>query len=460
MCSCGTVDAEISMIPDDWRQGEIAIIGLGRSGAAATRFLSKRGLSIYASDSASSAQQSAAAESVTDPRVTVELGGHDLQRIRNAALVVCSPGVPLDAAPLVAARGAGVEIFAELDLAAMFLDDTNLIVVTGTNGKTTTTALIQRILTEGGVFAEVAGNIGRPLIEIAEAGVRPEWVVVEASSFQLHDARHLRPRIGVVTNLSPDHLDRYASAAEYYDDKRRLFHKASEDSTWILNGDDPEVLSLVEGVPGQRRLWSLEQQADAWYDDIRKCLELEKDNLLERNHLALMGDHNVSNALAAALAASAVGVERSAIARGLRSFAPLPHRLEPISVVGGVTWINDSKATNVASVSVALAAMDRRFSLVAGGRPKGESFVRLGELLRQQCTGVAAYGEARSTIEEQIGQYVTVRSVLNFEEAVHCARAMVRNGEAVLLSPGCSSFDQFANYEHRGESFRQLAKAK
>lgn len=447
------------MIPDAWRQGEVAVIGLGRSGAAATRFLSKQGLSIYASDSANSAQQREVADSVSNPAVTVELGGHDLHRIRRAALVVCSPGVPSDAAPLAAARGAGVEILAELDLAAMFLGDTKLIVVTGTNGKTTTTALIQRILTEGGVRAEVAGNIGRPLIEIAEAGVRPEWVVVEASSFQLHDARHLRPRIGVVTNLSPDHLDRYASAGEYYDDKRRLFHEAPQDSTWVLNGDDPEVLSLVEGVPGRRRLWSLERQADAWYDDIRKSLELEKGNLMERKHLALMGDHNVSNALAAALAASAAGVERSAIARGMRSFSPLPHRLEPISVVGGVAWINDSKATNVASVSVALAAMDRRFSLIAGGRPKGESFAPLGELLRRHCAGVAAYGEARSAIEEQIQQYAPVTSVPNFEDAVHCARAMVHDGEAVLLSPGCSSFDQFANYERRGEAFRQLAKA-
>ena len=453
------MDAKVSMIPDVWRRGEVAVIGLGKSGVAATRFFSKWGLSIYASDSASSAQQRAAADSITSSGVTVELGGHDLQRIREAVLVVCSPGVPSDAPPLAAARGAGVEILSEMDLAAMFLGDTKLIVVTGTNGKTTTTALIQRALTEGGMWAEVAGNIGRPLIEIAAADARPEWVVVEASSFQLHDARHLTPRIGVVTNLSPDHLDRYASVSEYYDDKRRLFHNASQDSVWVLNGDDPEVLSLVKGVSGQRRLWSLQQQADAWYDDIRKCLQLENSNLLERSHLALMGDHNVANALAAALAAQAAGVECSAIARGLRSFAPLPHRLEPVSVVGGVTWINDSKATNVASVSVALAAMDRRFALVAGGRPKGESFTQLGELLRPHCTGVAAYGEARSAIEEQIRQYAPVRSMPNFEDAVQCARAMVCDGEAVLLSPGCSSFDQFDNYECRGEAFRRLAKA-
>ena len=273
------------MIPDAWRRGEVAVIGLGRSGVAATRFFSKWGLSIYASDSASAAQQRAAADSVTGSGVTVELGGHDLKRIREAALVVCSPGVPSDAAPLAAARGAGVEILAEMDLAAMFLGDTTLIVVTGTNGKTTTTALIQRILTEGGLSAEVAGNIGRPLIEIAAADERPEWVVVEASSFQLHDARHLNPQIGVVTNLSPDHLDRYASASEYYDDKRRLFQNASQDSTWVLNGDDSEVLSLVKGVSGQRRFWSLQRQADAWYDDIRKCLQLENGTLLERSHL-------------------------------------------------------------------------------------------------------------------------------------------------------------------------------
>ncbi|MFQ5703091.1 MAG: UDP-N-acetylmuramoyl-L-alanine--D-glutamate ligase [Gemmatimonadales bacterium] len=447
------------MIPASWRRGEIAVIGLGKSGAATAEFLSQRGLTVYASDCADTARHRAAAERVARPGITVELGRHDIGRIRRSSLVVCSPGVPPEAEPLVAARSAAVEVLGELDLAALFLDEVKLVVVTGTNGKTTTTALIERILTEAGLDAVAAGNIGSPLIEVAGAEVKPEWAIVEASSFQLHDASHLRPKIGVVTNLAPDHLDRYESVSEYYEDKRRLFLNASADATWVLNRDDARVLSLAERVAGVKRHWSMRQPEDAWYDGDRECLVLGDGDLLQRSHLALLGDHNVANALAASLVACVAGVDPGAIARGLRSFSPLPHRLEPVPSGGSVAWINDSKATNVASVMVAVAAMERCFVLIAGGRPKGESFVELGESLQARCRGVVAYGESRRIIENQVGRFVSVAAVPKFEDAVIRARSLACSGDAVLLSPGCSSFDQFENYQVRGDVFRELVGA-
>jgi UDP-N-acetylmuramoylalanine--D-glutamate ligase len=393
------------------------------------------------------------------PGVTVELGHHDLDRIRHAAAVVVSPGVPPDASPLQAARAAGVEILAELDLAATVLRGTRLIVVTGTNGKSTTTALVGEILLAAGRRAAVAGNIGRPLIALALDSDRPEWAAVEASSFQLHDAPHLTPAVGVLTNLAPDHLDRYASVEEYYQDKRRLFRNASAESTWVLNGDDAAVRSLANGVAGRHREFRLEGRADAWFDAASGWLMLGNDRLIRRKDVPLLGQHNVANALAAALATDASGVPREAIARALREFRGLPHRLESAGEVRGVRWINDSKATNVASTLVALHAMDRSFVLIAGGRHKGEPYTPLGSALKERCRAIVAYGEARALIVADLSAFAPVEEVARFDAAVARAAALARSGEAVLLSPACSSYDQFDNYEERGARFRQLVEA-
>ncbi len=447
------------MIPDAWRRGEVAVVGLGRSGIAATRFLAGQGLRVYASDVADSPSLRAVVTGIGGPTVSVEIGRHDLERIGRSVLVIASPGVPPDAPPLRVARAADREILAELDLAALVLGDAPVIVVTGTNGKTTTTALIAHILVAAGIEAEAAGNIGRPLIEIAGEPDRPEWLVIEASSFQLHDAPHLRPAIGVLTNLSPDHLERYPTVEAYYADKRNLFRNASSGTCWVLNGDDPAVIGLAQGVPGTQRRWSLRQEADAWYDRGPAWLVMSGERLLERAQLPLLGDHNVSNALAAALAASAAWAEVGEAARGLESFRPLPHRLEPLREVAGVLWINDSKATNVSSTTVALAAMSRPFVLIAGGRPKGEAYAPLVPLLEGSCRAVVAYGEGREVIAGELGHVVSVHVAPGFGEAVESARRLAQEGEVVLLSPACASFDQFTDYEERGRTFRELVEA-
>ncbi len=445
------------MIPESWRNGVVAVVGLGKSGVAATKLLAGAGARVYASDAA--AQPDAAIDGLRAlPGVEVQTGGHDLEKIVRAAGVVVSPGVPPDAPPLAAARAAGVEIVSELDLGWRALAGVRAIAVTGTNGKTTTTALVAHLLRVAGLKAEAAGNIGRPLADIAVAGERYQWLAVEVSSFQLHDSPHFAPDIGILTNLAPDHLDRYASIDAYYADKQLLFRNARQESVWVLNADDPAVLQLARGVAGSQPRFSLRKPAEAWYDRASRRLLLGGAELLARDQLALLGDHNVANALAAALAVQEAGLPPGLIAEGLRSFQALPHRLEPVGEFGGVLWINDSKATNIASTVVAIEAMSRPFVLLLGGRHKGEPYTRLGPLLEGRCRLVIAYGEAGPLIEHDLQSVVPMERGTTFADVMERARRAARPGDAVLLSPACSSYDMFKNYEERGATFRRLAQ--
>ena len=444
------------MIPDSWRLGEVAVVGLGRSGSAAAKWLLGHGIQVYASDAASTPAIQAAAHELEKAGASSGVGGHDLDRISQAAAVIVSPGVPPDVPAVAAARNRGVEIVAELDLAVRALGDVPLIAVTGTNGKSTVTALIAHLLCAADRNAVAAGNIGRPLIDVAGDESTPEWLVVEASSFQLHDAPHLAPAIGVLTNLGADHLDRYPDIDAYHADKRLLFRNAKENSIWILNADDAAVHASSEGVPGKRRWWSLVEERDAWYRRGSGRLILDGEAFLDRSEFQLLGDHNVANALAAALAATVAGVDAECIGRGLRSFTALPHRLEPVADRDGIRWINDSKATNVSSTAMALGAMDRPYVLILGGRHKGDAYASLGPLL-DACRLVVAYGEAAPLIAADL-RGVAVEVVPAFDDAVRHAAAQAGYGEVVLLSPACASFDQFADFEERGDRFRRFAE--
>jgi len=451
------------MIPEPWRHGVVAVVGLGKSGVAATKLLAGAGVRVYASDASDHPYGTdALADLGALSGVTLDVGRHDLARIRTAAAVIVSPGVPPEAPPLVAARAAGVPVLSEIDLGfrALAAAGTRFIAITGTNGKTTTTALVAHLLRAAGLHAEAAGNIGRPLADIAVQGDRYQWLAIEVSSFQLHDSPHFAPDIGILTNLAPDHLDRYPAVEAYYADKRQLFRNAGDANVWVLNGDDPAVLELAAGAKGRRLLFSLERPADGWYDRAERRLRLGAKGpaLLARADLGLLGDHNVANALAAALAVHQAGVAPGVIGEGLRSFRALPHRLEPVREVGGVLWINDSKATNIASTVVAAEAMDRPFVLLLGGRHKGEPYTRLGPLLKERCRLVIAYGESGPLVERDLSGQVPLERGTTFEDVVGRARRVARAGDAVLLSPACSSYDMFKNYEERGATFRRLVE--
>jgi UDP-N-acetylmuramoylalanine--D-glutamate ligase len=455
------------MIPAEWRRGEVAVVGSGKSGRAAARLLARDGAKVYVSDAGDSPSLHEAASALASESIAVDVGRHDLGRIARASLVVASPGVPPDAPPLTAARQAGVPIVSEIEIGLRFLGSTRVIAVTGTNGKTTTTALVGHLLRALGRDAVDAGNIGTPLTEIALREQPPEWIALEMSSFQLHDTPGIDPTVGVVTNLSPDHLDRYASVAEYYDDKALLFRNASSRSRWVLNADQRETMSLFTRL-GARELrgetfgFSIERPASAWLDRDANRLMLLDAPLMDRAALALLGDHNVANALAASLAVAvadpAHASNRAAMARGLASFRALAHRLEVVGDFGGVTWINDSKATNVSSTLVAIAGMTRPTVLLLGGRHKGEPYTALAEPLRHAGKAVIAYGEAGPLIARDLAGVVPVEQLGSaFDEVIARARALAAPGDVVLLSPACSSYDMFTNYEERGAVFRRLA---
>ena len=456
--------------------GEVAVVGLGKSGRAAAELLARDGHRVYASDAGAGPAALAAAAALVSYGVDVDVGEHDLGRIARAALVVASPGVPPTAPPLAAARGAGVPVVGEIEVALHYLPGLRYVAVTGTNGKTTTTAIAGQLLRALGRDAVDAGNIGTPLAELALRERPPEWAALELSSFQLHDTPSVRPTVGVVTNLAPDHLDRYPSVDAYYGDKARLFANAGAESRWVLNADDPETLALPrrvgrEPLAGETFTFSLRPVGgDAFLGPVpgepAAHLWVLGAPLLRRDEFPLLGDHNVANALAAALAVMAAdpehrtGEARERIAGALRSFHALPNRMEVVGTFGGVTWINDSKATNVSSTRVAVEGMRQPYVLLLGGRHKGEPYTSLAEPFARYGRRVLAYGEAGPEVARDLVGRAPVE-VLGSDFAAVCARAreLARPGDAVLLSPACSSFDMFANYEARGAAFRALAAA-
>jgi UDP-N-acetylmuramoylalanine--D-glutamate ligase len=447
------------------RRGEISIIGLARSGRAAARLLATRGNKVYASDSGDDASLAKVSAELTALGVAVDVGRHDLERLRRSALVVASPGVPPDAPPLVAARNAGVPIASEIEIGLLFLRKQRYIAITGTNGKTTTTSLTARLLEAAGKTAVAAGNIGTPLTEIALQDKPPEWIALEVSSFQLHDTPSIDPTIGLLTNLSANHLDRYESKEEYYADKALLFRNATARSRWISNADDPDSERMLARVIGDHRRFSVTKPADAWFDRPADMLMVLRHQLIKRSDLPLLGDHNVANALAASLAvilADTANQEPAAIQRmgdALRQFNALEHRIEPVATKDGVLWINDSKSTNVASTLVALRGMSRPTVLLLGGRHKGEPYSGLADELRRTARAVIAYGESGPVVEADLEGIVPVQRLgSSFDEVIVAARKTAHPGDAVLLSPACSSYDMFDNYEERGRIFKEKVR--
>src|SRR5690606_30989756 len=348
---------------------------------------------------------------------------------------------------------------AEVDLGLSALGRTRYIAITGTNGKTTTTSLIGHAMGRIGMRGETAGNIGRPVSDVARLADPPEWLALELSSFQLPDMPHVDPAVGVLTNLAPNHLDRYPTLDAYYGDKALLFRNAGPASTWVVNADDAAVEAMVRDVPGRQRRFSIVTRSDAWFDRQAGSLMLGGRSVLDRNRLPLLGDHNVANALAALLALESVGADAEAVAEAFTTFRAIPHRVEPVREVGGVLWINDSKSTNVTSTAVAVAALERPFVLLLGGRHKGEPYTRLIPLLEERCRAVVAYGESGGLVESDLGGAVRVVRGGTFDEVISRAGAEARPGDAVLLSPACSSYDMFRNYEERGEAFRAAVEA-
>lgn len=446
------------------RGESIGVLGLARSGVAAARLALSRGATVYASDFSDDETTRQAAETIRRLGGDTDLGRHDLDKLARCSRIVLSPGIPPGAPVLRAPELRDVPIIPELEFAYQELSGP-IVAITGTNGKTTVTALTAHVLRAAGFQAEAGGNIGTALSELALREPQPEVAVVEASSFQLGGTHDFSPDVGILTNLAPDHLDWYATVKEYYADKAKLFQNATPTSRWILNGEDQQALELPADAPGERFLFRAGSEpergekggylsADGW---LTLRLDADEERVLPAADLKILGPHNVANSLAAAIAARLLGAEMEGIATGLRSFQPMDHRLEPVAERGGVLWVNDSKATNIASTRVGIRSLDRPIILLLGGRHKGEAYAELIPDFEGRVRQVLAYGEAAPLIEKSLGGAVPVEIVNGALRAVLVRAAEIAvPGDAILLSPACSSYDMFRDYEDRGRQYRKL----
>jgi UDP-N-acetylmuramoylalanine--D-glutamate ligase len=417
-------------------EGPFLVVGLARSGQAAARLLAGRGETVHGADSGSPA----GAEGLREAGVEVHLDGDGVGLLDETRCVVKSPGVPREAPVIAAAGERGIEVLGELELAWRALPNA-FVGVTGTNGKTTVTELLGHIWREAGEPVAVAGNIGTPLSSLP-GDVDPEATVIcECSSFQLEDATAFAPECAVLLNVAPDHLDRHRDLADYTEAKLRIFANQAEGDVAIYDSAEP-ALAGHEAGGGARRV-------DPG----------EAAGLVDSVKLALAGPHGRSNALAAAAAARAMGIDDHAIRAGLESFRGLEHRLEQVSEIDGVAYVNDSKATNVAAAIAALQSFDSGIHAILGGSSKGESFEALERPVSERCRACWLIGETAPALERDLaGAGVPLHRCDGLDDAVRRAAEAARNGEVVLLAPACASFDAFRDYAERGERFRELVR--
>ncbi len=439
----------------------VVVVGLARSGVAAAGFLARRGAEVVATDRKSAGELEAAAMNLASRGVRLELGGHQRATFTSASLVVVSPGVPWEAPELQAAREAGVPVMAEIELAFRHLRG-RMAAVTGTKGKSTTTSALGAMLREAGGDVRVGGNIGEALIGLVEGATEATLFAVEVSSFQLEGVETFRPHVAVFLNLSPDHLDRHPTFEDYVRAKSRVFENQTGDDWAVVNADDPLVLEQAERGRARRLVFHPRRQSavgpgDAGFfaqGEARLRLDGRLESLFPLAAVRLAGAHLAGDLLAAAVTARLLGAPAEAIARAVSAFRGVEHVLEPVAVIGGVAYFNDSKATNVEAARRSLEAFDGPVLAIMGGRYKGGEFAELGPALARRGKLVLAIGEAKDRIAESLSAFVPVVRCRTLREAVERARAAAAPADTVLLAPACSSFDMFRDYADRGRAFK------
>jgi UDP-N-acetylmuramoylalanine--D-glutamate ligase len=444
--------------PFELRGKRVLVVGLARTGVATALFCAARGAKVTATDARTENEIGEALVPLRAAGASLELGGHRENTFLDQDLIVPSPGVPADAPLLQAARAKGVTIWSEVELADRFLEG-RLIGITGSNGKTTTTSLIEHILRNAGFSTILAGNIGTPLIARVEETGDDTITVAELSSFQLELIETFRPNISVFLNLTADHLDRHHTLEAYGRAKARIFENQTEADSAILNADDPATTSLAPAKPHVywfSRKQRVAQGAFVRENEIVFRHDGDEEAILSLQDIPLAGAHNVENVLAAVAATRLAGADSAAIAKGVRSFAGVEHRLEFVAEIAGVRYYNDSKATNVDATLKALDAFAGRILIVLGGKDKGSDYTVLQKALREKAILALLIGAAGEKIEQQITGSVAIERAGTLERAVEIASHAARPGDVVLLAPACASFDQFQNYEHRGRVFKEL----
>jgi len=437
----------------------VVVVGLGKSGLSAVRFLLGQGVRVSVSEGGRRDRlDREILRWLEGERVCLETGGHSSEFFCAADCILVSPGVPLDLPALVAARQAGIPVVGEMALAAQFMK-TPMVAVTGTNGKSTVVTLLGALFAAAGRKVFVGGNIGTPLTDYLAGPQDAEVAVLEVSSFQIDTAGAFRPQVGVLLNITPDHLDRYPSFGAYAESKFNLFAAQEPEDVAILNHDDPESMAAKALWPRSKVFFfghELAGRDGALLDCTSVVLQgLGGGERYELAGTALAESPNRENSAAAILAARLSGCPAAAIAQGLADFAPLAHRLALVAEVDGVRYYDDSKATNIGAVQSALEAMTGPVILIAGGRDKGGDYRLLNKAMGRRVKHLLLIGEAREKMAAAFAALTEVEQLAGLEEAVARAHQLARPGDTVLLSPACASFDMFNSYAHRGEVFRK-----
>jgi UDP-N-acetylmuramoylalanine--D-glutamate ligase len=444
----------------DLNNKRVLVVGLGRSGVASALFLQSRGARVTVSDAKSEDQLRDEIPALLDQGIAVETGGHGERTFQNQDLIVVSPGVPVDAEPIAQAKALGQPVIGEVELASEFLAG-KIVAITGSNGKTTTTTLTGEILAAGGLKTLVGGNIGTAAILLVEKATSETVTVLEVSSFQLETIRTFRPKIAVVLNVTPDHLDRHRTFMAYVDAKARIFENQQTEDFAVLNADDATCAELAGRTRAQVFWFSRTKEVERGAYVREGKIVFQRDGsgveVMPVGEIPLKGSHNLENVLAAICCGVLVGCESEKIRGAVRNFKAVEHRLEYVATIRGVEYYNDSKATNVDATIKALESFPSGVHLILGGKDKGSDYTVLNDLLRQRVKRVYTIGAAAEKIQSQIAGEVASSGTL--EGAVRQAAASAQPGDIVLLAPACASFDQFQNYEHRGRVFKELVRA-
>ena len=445
----------------DLKGKKVLVVGLGKSGLAAALFLRRRGAQVTVSDIRSAEALAKDIPGLLEAGINVEAGGHGLLTFRRQDLIVVSPGVPLDTPELTQVRNFGLPIIGELELAARFLKG-KILAITGSIGKTTTTTLVGEILKEAGFTTLVGGNIGVPVINLIDDSTDDTWSVLEVSSFQLESTQQFHPAIGVILNITPDHLDRHGTFEAYALAKERISEAQTEHDFLVLNADNARTAAAASRSAARVYWFSMERPIlqGAWVENgqifFRHSKSAPPEPIIPLSAIPLKGAHNVENVLAAVCSARLAGCPADKVRRAIENFRAVEHRLEYVTTVNGVEFYNDSKATNVDATAKAVAAFPGGIHLILGGKDKNSDYTLLAPLLRQRVRAVYTIGSAAQKIESHLRGVVPLHSCETLEKAVAAAAGAARPGDIVLLAPACSSFDQFENYEHRGRVFKEL----
>ncbi|CAN5679720.1 UDP-N-acetylmuramoyl-L-alanine--D-glutamate ligase [soil metagenome] len=442
----------------------VLVVGLGKSGISAALFLRAHGARVTVSDTRSAVALAAEIPALLEAGIMVESGGHGLLTFRRSDLIVVSPGVPMDTPEVKQVVSFGLPVIGELELASRFLQG-RVVAITGSNGKTTTTTLVGEIFKAAGLPTLVGGNIGLPVIDLVPKSTAETWSILEVSSFQLETVEQFHPKIAVVLNITPDHLDRHGSFENYAAAKARITAQQDASDFLVLNGED-KATQMLGGKTKAQVFWfsgrrPIKQGAFVHGESVlfvpRECGKAEP--ILPVSEIPLKGAHNIENVLAAVCAARLAGIPAEVIRSTVRSFKAVEHRLEFVRDVDGVDYFNDSKATNVDATMKAVASFDGGIHLILGGKDKDSDYTQMAELLRERVKVVYTIGSAAEKIERELRGVVKMKSAGTMQTAVQDAAAAAVAGDVVLLAPACSSFDQFENYEHRGRVFRELVQA-